>query len=68
MSEIVRMAVVRTFRFAGFELPLPSDAGLDLDGREVILGIRPADLEDAAAARQVFDRAVAEGRGRTFEL
>jgi multiple sugar transport system ATP-binding protein len=37
-----------TIRFAGFELPLPSDTGLDLDGREVILGIRPADLEDAA--------------------
>jgi len=37
-----------TVRFAGFELPLPSDTGLDLDGREVILGIRPADLEDAA--------------------
>ena len=25
-------------------------------------------VEDAAAARQVFDRAVAEGRGQTFEL
>ena len=25
-------------------------------------------VEDAAAARQVFDRAVAQGRGRTFEL
>jgi multiple sugar transport system ATP-binding protein len=37
-----------TVRFAGFEIPLPSDTGLDLDGREVILGIRPADLEDAA--------------------
>ena len=37
-----------TVRFAGFEIPLPNDAGLDLDGRDVILGIRPADLEDAA--------------------
>jgi multiple sugar transport system ATP-binding protein len=37
-----------TVRFAGFEIPLPADTGLDLDGREVILGIRPADLEDAA--------------------
>jgi multiple sugar transport system ATP-binding protein len=35
-------------RFAEFEIPLPTDASLDLDGREVILGIRPADLEDAA--------------------
>ena len=25
-------------------------------------------VEDAAAARQVFDRAVAQGRGQTFEL
>jgi ornithine cyclodeaminase/alanine dehydrogenase-like protein (mu-crystallin family) len=25
-------------------------------------------VEDAAAARQVFDRAVAEGRGQTFQL
>jgi multiple sugar transport system ATP-binding protein len=37
-----------TVRFAGFEIPLPADMGLDVDGREVILGIRPADLEDAA--------------------
>jgi multiple sugar transport system ATP-binding protein len=37
-----------TVRFAGFTIPLPSDTGSDLDGREVILGIRPADLEDAA--------------------
>jgi multiple sugar transport system ATP-binding protein len=35
-------------RFAGFEIPLPDDTGMDLDGRDVILGIRPADLEDAA--------------------
>ena len=34
--------------FAGFEIPLPAATGLNLDGREVILGIRPADLEDAA--------------------
>ena len=36
-------------RFAGFEIPIPGD--LDLTGierRDVILGIRPADLEDAA--------------------
>jgi len=34
--------------FAGFELPLP--AGTDLsayDGRTIVLGIRPSDLEDA---------------------
>jgi multiple sugar transport system ATP-binding protein len=37
-----------TVRFAGFEIPLPSNTAPDLDGREVILGIRPADLEDAA--------------------
>src|SRR5262245_31448493 len=37
-----------TVRFAGFEIPLAADADIDLDGREVILGIRPADLEDAA--------------------
>jgi multiple sugar transport system ATP-binding protein len=37
-----------TVRFAGFTIPLPIDIGSDLDGREVILGIRPADLEDAA--------------------
>jgi len=37
-----------TVRFAGFEIPLPLDTGPDLEGREVILGIRPADLEDAA--------------------
>jgi multiple sugar transport system ATP-binding protein len=37
-----------TVRFAEFEIPLPGDAGPDLDGREVILGIRPADLEDTA--------------------
>ena len=35
-------------RFAGFEIPLPGDTDLDLEGREVILGIRPADLEDAS--------------------
>jgi multiple sugar transport system ATP-binding protein len=35
-------------RFAGFEIPLDAGAALDhLDGREVILGIRPPDLEDA---------------------
>ena len=37
-----------TVRFAGFEIPLSTDTGLGLDGRHVILGIRPADLEDAA--------------------
>ena len=38
-----------TVRFAGFEIPLPTDRGLEvLDGRDVILGIRPADFEDAA--------------------
>ena len=39
----------RAVRFAGFEIPTP--ANLDLSGiqdREVILGIRPSDLEDAA--------------------
>ena len=45
VGATIRDGVVR---FAGFEIPLPADTGLDLDGREVILGIRPADLEDAA--------------------
>jgi hypothetical protein len=38
----------RRVSFAGFELPLP--AGTDLsayDGRTIVLGIRPSDLEDA---------------------
>jgi multiple sugar transport system ATP-binding protein len=34
-------------RFAGFEIPVDGPAR-DLDGREVILGIRPSDLEDAS--------------------
>jgi len=38
-----------TVRFAGFEIPVPTGRGLEvLDGRDVILGIRPADFEDAA--------------------
>ena len=35
--------------FAGFELPLPDERTLAAyDGRDVILGIRPSDLEDTA--------------------
>jgi multiple sugar transport system ATP-binding protein len=35
-------------RFAGFEIPIPGDLDLTgIEGRDVILGIRPADLEDA---------------------
>ncbi len=38
-----------TVSFAGFAIPLPADVGLDAyDGGSVILGIRPADLEDTA--------------------
>jgi len=35
-------------RFAGFEIDLPPDRARALEGRDTILGIRPADLEDAA--------------------
>jgi multiple sugar transport system ATP-binding protein len=35
-----------TVRFAGFQIPAPGAGALA--GREVILGIRPSDLEDAA--------------------
>ena len=39
----------RTIAFAGFELPLATEADLsEFDGRRVILGIRPSDLEDSA--------------------
>ena len=42
----------RAIAFAGFELPLPPDADLSrFDGRRVILGIRPSDLEDSAVWR-----------------
>ncbi len=35
--------------FAGFDVPIPRDLRLDrLDGRTVVLGIRPSDIEDAA--------------------
>ena len=34
--------------FAGFELPLAADTDLDaFEGRQIVLGIRPSDLEDA---------------------
>jgi multiple sugar transport system ATP-binding protein len=40
-----------TVSFAGFDVPTPAHAELDAyDGRTVILGVRPTDLEDAARA------------------
>jgi multiple sugar transport system ATP-binding protein len=45
--NLVAATVVRdSVRFAGFEIALPPGAD-GLEGREVILGIRPPDLEDA---------------------
>jgi multiple sugar transport system ATP-binding protein len=38
----------RTVRFAGFQMPLDAATDLDAyDGRTLVLGIRPSDLEDA---------------------
>jgi len=38
-----------TVRFAGFEIPIPGDLDLTaFEASDLILGIRPADLEDAA--------------------
>ena len=54
--------------FAGHKLPLPAsliDAKPGLDsyfGREVILGVRPSDFEDAAARRQRLGADVGQGR------
>ena len=48
MNLVVARVAGRRVSFAGFELPLP--AGTDLsayDGRTIVLGIRPSDLEDA---------------------
>jgi multiple sugar transport system ATP-binding protein len=37
----------RSLSFAGFELPLPADHQISAyEGRDVVLGIRPSDLED----------------------
>jgi multiple sugar transport system ATP-binding protein len=48
MNLIGAEVVMGAVRFADFEFPLPHDLGLpDLEGREVILGIRPSDFEDA---------------------
>jgi multiple sugar transport system ATP-binding protein len=42
----------RKVSFGGFDLPLPDDAEVAaLDGRTVILGIRPSDLEDTQVWR-----------------
>ena len=54
--------------FAGHKLPLPAsliDAKPGLDsyfGREVILGVRPSDFEDAPARRQRLGADVGQGR------
>ena len=42
-----------TVSFAGFELPMPRGMELGgLEGRPVVLGIRPSDFEDAAVSRR----------------
>ncbi len=47
--NLVEAAVAEgSVSFAGFEIPVPPDAGLaEYEGKTVVLGIRPSDLDDA---------------------
>jgi multiple sugar transport system ATP-binding protein len=49
MNMVEAAIGVQTLSFGGIQMPLPEGAGLEAyEGRTVILGIRPSDLEDCA--------------------